>query len=138
MSSVSDMYSVDTARTKAELLQAIRASSITGFNSRYPGFVMPSFAALLVKLSEEADSTAQRVVRLTRWLIGLTIVLAVLTALLLAEGAKEFVNDYATTGEHRGQVSQHGRAKGFLPGEPVQKSAASKSGMQRPAGAVAR
>lgn len=119
-------FNADPSRSKRELLAEIKSEAETGLRHGYVGFVVPAFAALLVKLSEEADATAQRVVRLTRWLIFLTIVLAILTALLLAEGAKQFVDDYAQADKNAGQAAQHEQVKRLAPSEPVQKSAPAK------------
>lgn len=84
------MFNTDPNRTTEELLADIRNASTSAFNNKSLSFVPPPFAALLVKLSREADARAQIMQDLTkeiRWLtkviVALTIVILILTAFMV-------------------------------------------------------
>jgi hypothetical protein len=71
-----------------QLLEEIKAEAVRGGNSGNLAFMMPAFTALLVKLSNAADARAKKIVTLTWVLVVLTVVIAILTAILLGH---EFV-----------------------------------------------
>lgn len=66
------------------LLAEIEAGALAGAQSqsRTSVYALGPFSALLVKLAREADATANKVVRLTRQLLWLTIALLIFTAYL--------------------------------------------------------
>jgi len=82
------------------------------------GYVLQPFSALLVRLSRDAEVTAaavnkktQQLIVLTRWLIGLTVVIIFLTApLVLIEVSKylsELPHPPLKQQEHSGGARQH-------------------------------
>ena len=81
------MYNVDPNRPIEEILSDIKAGAVQSFQTPMgtsnPGAVWAPFAALLVRLSRDADASARRMELLTRRLYILTILILALTALLL-------------------------------------------------------
>jgi hypothetical protein len=71
-----------------QLLDEIKGEAVRGGNSGNLTYLMPAFAALLVKLSSAADARAKTMVILTWVLVVLTVAIAFLTAILLGH---EFV-----------------------------------------------
>lgn len=71
-----------------QLLDAIKGEAVRGGNQGNLAYLMPAFSALLVKLSDAADGRARTIVTLTWVLVVLTIIIAILTAVLLGH---EFV-----------------------------------------------
>jgi hypothetical protein len=78
-------------RTTSELLNAIRDEAVAGKGTvdKYAGFIIPPFAELLVRLSEQAEASAKRLEALTKRLYWCTIAVLGLTFLLLAKEAVE-------------------------------------------------
>lgn len=75
-----DEVACNPNKTHEEILEDIR---LAGAALQTPGITIPPFAALLVKLSREANADAKVVIRLTRWIIALTWALAAFTFVLL-------------------------------------------------------
>ena len=66
-----------------QLIDEIKGEAVRGGDSGNLTYLMPAFAALLVKLSNAADARARTMVILTWVLVVLTVAIAVLTAILL-------------------------------------------------------
>jgi hypothetical protein len=77
------MFQGEPDWTTKQLLDAIKAESVRGSNNGNLTFLMPAFSALLVKLSDAADARARKIVILSWVLVVLTVVIAILTAILL-------------------------------------------------------
>jgi hypothetical protein len=99
------MYNVDPNRAIEEILSDIRIGATQSFQSPMgtsnPGAMWAPFAALLVRLSRDAEATAVRMELLTRRLYILTIALLALTFLLFiltlglfAKEAFDFYKEY--------------------------------------------
>src|SRR5947209_7328259 len=78
------MWNTDPEREVKAILDDIKDGAVKSYsqNGRI-GLVLAPFAALLVRLSRDADASAARMERLTRRLYVLTIFILVLTLLLL-------------------------------------------------------
>lgn len=100
---MSDPFDTDPNRSTDELLLAIKAGLVQGYNAQNPNLGLAPFAALLVKLSREADKTARMVVWLTWGLFALTFALLALTAVMTYEDA--------TKNTERGNLSAHSQTK---------------------------
>jgi len=75
----------DLAKSLEHLLADVHDESVNASPEYAPlTRTMARFASLLCAVSEQADVQTRRVIRLTRWLIGLTWVLGFLTVGLLA------------------------------------------------------
>jgi hypothetical protein len=81
------MYNTDPNRPVEDILSDIKAGAVQSFQSPMgnsnPGALWAPLAALMVKLSREAEASAERMERLTRRLYVLTVLILVLTLLLL-------------------------------------------------------
>jgi hypothetical protein len=78
------MFNADPNRTTSELLNDIKASAANSFNNKSTAFIWPPFAALLVRLSQEASVTADKNLLIQRRMIVITlIVLAISVAQLV-------------------------------------------------------
>ena len=90
------MYNTDLDRPIAEILNDVRNAGLTNAESASlkMGIIIIPFATLLVKLSQEADRTAQVMRTFTKWLLALTFALFFLTIALLAMQAYQiYQND---------------------------------------------
>ena len=78
----------DVSQSMESLLIAVMEGATEGARSqsRTSAYAIAPFAALLVKLSQQADERAKQVVKLTWALLVLTLGLFVLTAALLLRG----------------------------------------------------
>jgi hypothetical protein len=77
------MFQGEPDWTTKQLLDEIKGEAVRGGNSGNLAYMLPAFTALLVKLSNAADARAKTIVILTWVLVALTIVIAILTAILL-------------------------------------------------------
>ena len=78
------MFDADPTKPTQELLNDIKAAAVNSFNNKSTSFTIPPFAALLVRLSEEASQTADKNLRIQKWMIVITlIVLAISVAQLI-------------------------------------------------------
>lgn len=84
---MANMFDTNPNRTTDELLNDIEIGLKQGFNSKNLGAAMAPFAALLVKLSRDAERSSQKIVKLTWGLIALTVGLLAFTAFLAWEDA---------------------------------------------------
>lgn len=67
------MFNTNPDRPTEEILQDINQSAINAFNNKNTALVIAPFAALLVKLSREADRTSDKNIRLQNGVILLTV-----------------------------------------------------------------
>jgi hypothetical protein len=87
------LFNTDPDRSVNELLDDIKNNAVKSYSQEARlGLVLAPFSALLVKLSKNAEATAASVnakthqlIILTRWLIGLTIVIIILTIPLASD-----------------------------------------------------
>jgi uncharacterized membrane protein len=93
-------FSVDTNRSTEQLLQAIKDAAFYANQAYGIAPMLAPFSALLVNLSNDAAETANKVVRLTKWLLWLTAILLAVTVTLL--GYEIFKDEYHP---HQGSVS---------------------------------
>jgi hypothetical protein len=77
------MYEIDPSKSTDELLQQIRTGAQAS-NRANPNLPLPPFAALLVRLSRDADTTAEKNLKIQRNLIWLTIAILLLTVSMFA------------------------------------------------------
>jgi hypothetical protein len=77
------MFEADASKTPQELLEQVRKAAIEAFNNKNPSFIGPPIAALLVRLSYDADATAAKNLRIQNNLIRLTAVILALTVAML-------------------------------------------------------
>lgn len=78
------MFNTDPTRTTEVILDDIRSASSVSSNNKNMSFVVPPFAALLVRLSQEASATADKNLLIQKRMIGITlIVLAISIAQLV-------------------------------------------------------
>ncbi len=82
-------FDTNPDRSTDELLEAVSVGLKAGGQRTTLLFMMAPFAALLVRLSRDSEKTAQQVVRLTKWLISLTIALLLLGAMTFAKDGYE-------------------------------------------------
>jgi hypothetical protein len=87
--------------TTDDLLKAIREAALTS-GPNHPGLTLAPFAALQIKLAEQADRTAQRLEHITRRLLWGTIGILVVSLLLLLQDA---VKSYGAFSETEGSKS---------------------------------
>ena len=84
------MLQGDPSWSSERLWQEIKGEAVRGANDGNLNFLMPAFAALLIKLSIEADRRARHIIYLTWGLCVFTVALLILTAYLAwKEHAKE-------------------------------------------------
>jgi hypothetical protein len=97
------MYNVDPDRPIDQILADIKGGALQSFQSPMgtsnPGALFAPFAALIVHLSRDVDAAAKRMERLTKWLVGLTVAILTLTALLLAKEAAD-IYERQQRGQH--------------------------------------
>ena len=74
-------------------------------------YMLAPFAALLVKLSRDADATASKTLEVTNRLYWLTWALLVLTALLLGKEALEFYEKHYFGAEQSAQTKENEKIK---------------------------
>jgi len=117
------VYSIDPKRPVDELLSEIQQAAIGG-TPGLMGAVLTPFATLMVKLSRDAEASAEKMERLTRRLYVLTILILALTLLLLVrEIAKDAFEFYEKrhpqyeSGHHSKQ--NHGVNNEQKAGEPA-------------------
>ena len=80
------MFNADPTKSTDELLTEIKVAAVQGYNNANPVLSLPAFAALLVRLSRDADATAEKNLRIQRNLIRLTgFVLAISVVMLLLQ-----------------------------------------------------
>ncbi len=82
------LYENDPSKSTDELLKQIRSSCMqnTSGNINNVALALPTYSALLVKLSNEASKTADKNIRMQQVITRLTIALFVLTCALLYIG----------------------------------------------------
>jgi len=88
-------FDTSVDRTTDELLEAVVIGVKTGINQNKISFAITPFAVLLVKLSQDAEKTARRVVCLTWALVALTVALLGLTAYLAWHEANQQTNQHS-------------------------------------------
>ena len=87
------MQNIDTHRSPTQLLEELRVASSRAIEDRNPAHMTVTFAVLLVKLSEQADTATRRIVRLTWVIFFLTVLLAIIVLLAVVEQASEWLLD---------------------------------------------
>jgi hypothetical protein len=90
------------------LLDEINREAVRGSNSGNLNYLMPAFSSLLVNLSNAADRRAQVVEKWTRAIVGLTVVLVVLTAVLVWDAVEKHLPAAAERGPGP-PISSHSR-----------------------------
>ena len=101
------MYKTDLERPTKEILEDVRNAALTKAAPELMiGIVAVPLATLLVKLSQEAEQTANTIRRFTKWLLGLTFALLFLTLVLLFMQAYQVYDDYRFNHE-RAQSGSH-------------------------------
>ena len=119
------MWNTDPNRSIDEILGDIQAGSLRAFSqgSSNESFVLAPMAALLVRLSKDAEASSKRLEELTvrlydiTWfLLILTVGLFVLTAALLAkEGHDFYKNDYLPN-QKSSETDQGAKPESATPG----------------------
>lgn len=81
------VFNTDPNRPIKEILDEIgtQAPAVFDKGAGALGLVLAPFAALIAKLSMDAEVSTRKVIRLTWWLIALTIALSLLTIPLFVE-----------------------------------------------------
>jgi len=97
------MFKGDPKQSTRELLDEIKAEAVRGAQEGNLTYLMPALTALFVKLSDAAktraknteaaaerrakaaEASARELERLTRWIIGLTILLVIFALPLVAD-----------------------------------------------------
>ena len=101
------MYNTDLDRPTTEILEDLRSAALTHAAPELKiGIVAVPLATLLVKLSQEAEQTANIIRRFTKWLLGLTFALFFLTLALLFMQAYQVYDNYHFNHE-RAQSGSH-------------------------------
>jgi hypothetical protein len=100
------MYNVDPDRSIDEILSDIKVGALKSFHGPMqpsnPGALLAPFAALLVRLSRDADAAAKKMERLTKWLTWLTVAILILTALLFAKEVFDIYEKHQQGQPHAG------------------------------------
>jgi len=115
------LFEADPNEPIETLFAKVKTGAVQGFNNRTSVFAIPPFAALLVRLANDADKRAAKVEALTRQLFWLTVGLLILTVFLLiftAYLAYKEHNKGAETGAVRPWQSQINRAPVVHPEAP--------------------
>ena len=87
------MFHGDPAQPVQELLDEIKGEAVRGANNGNLNYLMPAFAALLVKMSIAADARATAMEKWTKIIVWLTTVLTLLTLVLVWDAVeKHFLN----------------------------------------------
>lgn len=102
------MYKTDLERPTKEILEDVRKAALqsTATSELKMGIIAVPIATLLVKLSQEAEQTAQTIRRFTKWLVGLTFALFFLTVALLSMQAYQVYDNYRFNHERAQSGSQ--------------------------------
>jgi hypothetical protein len=86
------MFQTDPNQPIEKIYDEVKNGASRSYTQQNPiALVIVPFAALILRLSKDAEKTAQRIATLTRWLIGFTIVLIVLTGVLAIEPVMHIV-----------------------------------------------
>ena len=100
-------YNTDLERPTEEILADVRnAALMNAVPELKIGIVAVPLATLLVKLSQEAEQTADTIRRFTKWLLGLTFSLFFLTLALLFMQVYQVYDNYRFNHE-RAQSGSH-------------------------------
>lgn len=78
------MFEADPTKPTQDLLTDIKTAAVNSFNNKSTSFTIPPFAALLVRLSQDASATADKNLLIQKRMIVITlIVLAISVAQLV-------------------------------------------------------
>jgi hypothetical protein len=106
-----DIFEANPERPPKELLERIRIGAISGFNNSTTVFAIPPFAALLVRLSADADKRATKIESLTNKLLWYTVALLVLTFLLVAKEGFDVYAQYSAPYQADQKADQNNHVK---------------------------
>src|SRR5882757_5125569 len=93
-SNADSLWNTNPNLTTNEILNNIKAGAVRGANDANMTFMIAPFSALLVKLSTDAEKTAEKTLKATNRLYWLTWALLVVTVLLLAKEAVDLYDNH--------------------------------------------
>lgn len=108
-------FNTNVERSASEILKDIEHWAARSATHNNPSLVAAPFAALLVRLSNDADRTATKIARLTWALIWLTVALLIFTIFLSSKDIYEFYKDHAVTAQNSGQSDKNHDVSGAVP-----------------------
>ena len=84
------MFNIDTYRSKKQILEELRVASSRAIEDGNVAHMTVTFAVLLVKLSDDVEYAARKVIRLTRMLFWLSILFTIVILPPLIQELYEF------------------------------------------------
>ena len=78
------MFEADPTKPTQDLLTDIKTAAVNSFNNKSTSFTIPPFAALLVRLSQEASATADKNLLIQKRMIVITFIVLLISIAQLA------------------------------------------------------